>query len=301
MISVNTKKPICVSPSIPKNQFVCWSDDKKTIIKNFIKRNLYFLGQELQIGKQSLNWFVLDEWIGIQTFLYRQIQMITKQILKHWFQLPSYSSYFSFLLYCCPWAHIWIIWYANIGKLGGNVEREKRKKKCWLKNLFIYTRKWWFTRIRKSKLPLYQYEFDMFSWLRRRHWIWVRREFKCGSLAAWTCQIALNSKHLLFFLLFISFDFHFATAQFVCCLSSRKSYFFHISLFAFASLLWNPRLMLLKLGRVPLKKTMQEKCKCLVQRENKVKVDREGDFGFRVWILLKNRLEEGERERMIWL
>ena len=182
--------------------------------------------------------------------------------------------------------------------------KEKREKKiCWLKNLFIYTRKWWFTRIRKSKLPLYQYEFDMFSWLRRRHWIWVRREFKCGSLAAWTCQIALNSKHLLFFLLFISFDFHFATAQFVCCLSSRKSYFFHISLFAFASLLWNPRLMLLKLGRVPLKKTMQEKCKCLVQRENKVKVDREGDFGFRVWILLKNRLEEGERERerMIWL
>ena len=59
--------------------------------------------------------------------------------------------------------------------------------------------------------------------------------------------------------------------------------------------------MLLKLGRVPLKKTMQEKCKCLVQRENKVKVDREGDFGFRVWILLKKRLEEGERERMIWL
>ena len=138
MISVYTKKPICVSPSIPKNQFVCWSDDKKTIIKNFIKKkNLYFLGQELQIGKQSLNWFVLDEWIGIQTFLYRQIQMITKQILKHWFQLPSYSSYFSFLLYCCPWVHIWTIWYANIGKLGGNVEREKRKKNMLIKK-FIY-------------------------------------------------------------------------------------------------------------------------------------------------------------------
>ena len=54
--------------------------------------------------------------------------------------------------------------------------------------------------------------------------------------------------------------------------------------------------MLLKLGRVPLKKTKQEKCKCLVQRENKVKVDREGDFGFRVRILLKTHLEE-ERER----
>lgn len=115
-----------------------------------------------------------------------------------------------------------------------------------------------------SKLLLYQYEFDMFSWLRKRHWIWVRREFKSGSLAPWTCLLALNSKHLLFFSLFISYDFHFATEQLVCCLSSGKSYFFHISLFACASLLWNPRLMLLKLGRVPLKKTKQQKCKCMV-------------------------------------
>ena len=120
----------------------------------------------------------------------------------------------------------------NIGKLGGNAERELKKKMVIKNYLFILENgDSYFIRIRKSKLLLYQYEFDMFSWLRKRHWIWVRREFKCGSLATWTCQIALNSKHLLFFyfIYFFWFSLCYSTTR-VLFVIRKKLLFPHKSL-----------------------------------------------------------------------
>lgn len=131
---------------------MCWSDDKK----NNHKKKISLFSRPRTSNQKTILKLVCIWCMNWDPNIFF-IDKSKWSPNKFWnigsnFKATPHIFHFSYIV-ALGFTYIWIVWYVNIGKLGGNAEREKRKNKWWLKNLFIYTRKCWSLRRRKTRTP----------------------------------------------------------------------------------------------------------------------------------------------------